>query len=136
MFKNCHYIIDEESGPSLFTIVENHFKTIEQIKANQHPTHRPSLVSINKRNRIIQDILKDSHAIKRNNISFHTLAKVVMNTLNDYHTVQHHNLIHKEIVQVKESDEFKERIKRYEEKAMQLKPETENRIVRIQAAGC
>lgn len=137
MFKNCSYVIDEESGPSLFTIVENHFKTIQQIKSNVHPHHRPSLVSINKRNRILEEMLKTSTTIKQHNISFHTIAKIVMNTINGYqsHHHRHDSIIHNEIINIKESDEFKEKIRKHEELSLRLQPEIENRIVRVEK-GC
>jgi len=137
MFKNCNYVIDEESGPTLFTIVENHFKAIEQIKANVIPQHRPSLVSINKRNRILEEMLKTSPAIKQNNISFHTIAKIVMNTISGYqsHHHRHDSIIHNEIINIKDSDEFKEKIRKHEERSIRLQPEIENRIVRIEK-GC
>jgi 5'-nucleotidase len=141
MFKDCIKLIDDENGPELFTIVENHFKTIEQLKSNQNLLHRPSLVPLAKRNYILNELMQKHMKTDLNNnnnneinnnlssnskpkISFHTASKVITSCLKAQKDV-----IHK----IKESDEFKSRIQNYEKESLLLKPICENRIICLQA---
>ena len=60
MLVNCQALIDEEEGPLLFTIVENHFANVEMIanKKMKLPTsHRPSLVAHYVKENLIKDLL-------------------------------------------------------------------------------
>ncbi len=142
MLKNCEVIIDEESGPQLITLIENHFKTIEQIKAHEEPAHRPSIVSLAKRNKLIVELSKEPNLKISNNhahhhhlhhhhhhISFHTAAAFITRTLTDYHNAVIRLLTHDQITHIKDSHEYKSRMQEFEEKSMSLNPVVEGRIV-------
>lgn len=147
MFKSCKVIVDEENGPQLITLIENHFKTIQQVRDHTSLLHRPSLVSLAQRNRLLfelsrkpsltisdQQHLNHHHLAHQthhhHHLSFHTAASLITRTLHDYHHVVQ-NLTHDDILHIKESDEYKTKMHEYEEKTMALKPVVEGRITRI-----
>jgi hypothetical protein len=156
MFKDCHEIIDDENGPQLILIVENHFKTIQHLNelkekqdAQTSPLHhhRPSLVPLAKRNKLLTKLgqnpnelhfdekhehhdssLKNHH----HHLSFHTAASIISRTLTEYHHITHPtHLSHDDIMHIKESTEYKTKMHEYEERSMQLKPIVEGRILRV-----
>ncbi len=58
MLANCEALIDEEEGPLLFAIVENHFTNVKMISNHNIPAnHRPSLVPHYVKESLIKDIL-------------------------------------------------------------------------------
>lgn len=60
MLLGCQALIDEEEGPLLFAIVENHFANVEMIanhKKKLPTSHRPSLVAHYVKENLIKDLL-------------------------------------------------------------------------------
>ncbi|XP_033113355.1 uncharacterized protein LOC117113950 [Anneissia japonica] len=51
VFKDCEYVVDEENGPNLFTIVQNHFASVMIVKGLKpcRSGHRQSLISLAKK---------------------------------------------------------------------------------------
>ncbi len=111
MFKECPVLLDDENGPQLIVIVENHFKTIQKIKEHHQTSthHRPSLVPLAKRNKLLTKLEKVSDGLHY-----------------DQDEEEEHFKNH-----IKESNEYKLKMHEYEVKSMMLKPIVENRIVRI-----
>ena len=68
MLLNCEALIDEEEGPLLFAIVENHFANVEMIASHaQLPTsHRPSLVPQYVKNGLIKDLMVNDVESEKN----------------------------------------------------------------------
>ena len=151
MLKSCEIIIDEENGPQLINLVENHFKTIEQIQNHEHLAHRPSIVSLAKRNKLIVELSKQKNFTFHNghdhqhttttttpsttttstsshHISFHSAAVFITRTLTDYHNAVLRALTHEQILEIKESDEYKLKMQEYEVKSLSLHPVVDNRI--------
>ena len=141
MFKNCEVIIDEENGPQLINLMENHFKTINQIQNHESTSHRPSIVSLAQRNKLIVELSKQKnlkiekgvdHSNQNNHhhhhISFHSAAVFITRTLSDYHNAVLRLLTHDQIAHVKESEEYKSKMQEFEEKSMALAPAIDNRI--------
>ncbi|XP_071958533.1 uncharacterized protein [Antedon mediterranea] len=51
VLKNCEYLVDEENGPILSTIVQNHFASVKMVKGLKpcRSGHRQSLISLSKK---------------------------------------------------------------------------------------
>ncbi len=100
-------IIDDENGPQLIVIVENHFKTIQKLKEHQHANHRPSLVPLAKRDKLLTKLEQATEGLHYDHGDEHFKNPI------------------------KESNEYKTKMQEYEEKSMMLKPVVENRIVQV-----
>ena len=146
MLKNCEVIIDEENGPQLINLVENHFKTIQQIKNNELHAHRTSIVSLAKRNKLIVELSKHKNlkfqngdndennqiaASTHHHISFHSAAVFITRTLTEYHNAVLRALTHEQIIEIKESEEYKLKMQDFEIKSLSLHPVVDNRILCI-----
>jgi hypothetical protein len=144
MLKNCEVIIDEENGPQLINLVENHFKTIQQIKNNESHAHRTSIVSLAKRNKLIVELSKQKNLkfqnghdaennqmppSKHHHVSFHSAAVFITRTLSEYHNAVLRALTHEQIIEVKESQEYKLKMQEFEIKSLSLHPVVDNRIL-------
>lgn len=146
MLKNCEVIIDEENGPQLINLVENHFKTIQQIKNNESHSHRTSIVSLAKRNKLIVELSKlknlkfqNGHDAENNqmppskhhHVSFHSAAVFITRTLSEYHNAVLRALTHEQIIEIKESEEYKLKMQEFEIKSLSLHPVVDKRILRL-----
>ena len=144
---NCNYFyfinffsikIDEENLPVLFNLVENHFKTVEQLQRNRNLNRfRSSIVPLIVVNRLIQKLSDDPNILNEDHepvsspiakLSFSNAAFLISKFLSHKQKV----LSRKQRMIIRESCEFKQKIKGYEEKSIALAPSIENRILRIQ----
>ncbi|KAL3309485.1 hypothetical protein Ciccas_011968 [Cichlidogyrus casuarinus] len=59
VLKNCPVLVDDEVGPLLCTIVQNHFRVIQVLRVfeqNKVPRHRQSIVTIADRHKILESL--------------------------------------------------------------------------------
>ena len=156
MLINCEALIDEEDGPLLFAIVENHFEGVEMMSkhANLNTHHRPSLVPQYIRSSLIKDIMFSDHSpaangkdVNSNDLTFdfnrklslqQGLTTLTPNRLRlpqirerKLSLQQSLNLSQEAMTRIKNSDEYIKKLTEYEKKSLKLCPELEGRIVCI-----
>ena len=159
MLLNCETLIDDEEGPLLFAIVENHFEGVELMK--KHPVmppnhHRPSLVPQFFREKLIKDImLSDKTPPKKpvrdinSNYSKMIDANRKLSLQQGLTTLtpnrlllpqikerklslqQSLNLTPEAMHRIKKSDEYITKLTEGEKKSLKVCPEIEGRIVCI-----
>lgn len=140
MFKGSPLVIDDENGPILATIVENHFKTIEQINNHVEGLHRPTLVSVARTNKILLELCAKQYGHPKhehhelNGSSWHAISDIVAKKVPNHHSLLE-KYTHEEILSVKESDEYKRRILEYESNALLLKPSVDGRIIKLSSSS-
>lgn len=123
----------------LYNLVENHFKTITKLKSGfVHQKFRSSIVPLFLINQLIHKLSQDPNImhdrreeeddpIPTPKLNFHNAAMLISRMLS------HKNKILSKIERrrIKQSDDYKKKLKEYEERAMELAPQIENRIVCI-----
>jgi hypothetical protein len=136
---NCPVIIEDENIPVLYNLVQNHFKTISKLKKNQTLVKfRSSIVPLCIVNRLINrlshdpDVLPPAESIEKPDkiepkLNFYNAAFLITRVLQ----AKQRSLSRRERLIIKQSEKYKQKIKEFEEKSMQLAPQLENRIVII-----
>lgn len=127
--------IDEENIPVLVSLVENHFKTIQNLKTNHFRERlRSSIVPLFLVNRLINRLSEDPNILKNESptetptkLNFHNAAFLITKVLSH----KQRTLSKKQRLIIKQSDKYTEMMKEYESKSMQLSPQLEGRIVCI-----
>lgn len=119
----------------LYNLVENHFKTIAKIRSGQvHQKFRASIVPLFLVNRLIIKLSEDPKIMDDED---DTLAMPKLNFQNAAllisRMISHKNktLTKMQRRRIKQSEDYKKKLKEYEERAMELAPKIENRIVCI-----
>lgn len=100
--------------------------------------NRQSIVPLITVNRLINNLSKDPEILKNKTnespkksptkMNFHNAVNVVSKILHLYKSA---SLSRKDRITIKESEQYKQKMKEYEEKSMKLEPMVENRIVCI-----
>lgn len=148
MLIDCETLIDEEEGPLLFSIIENHFVNIEKLKKNpklleSHHPHRPSLFPLVKRNSLIRDFIVLNHSNEDNkslnenrklslqpqNYNRRTRCSIQPRKLSLQQTL---NVDQESLNKIKKSSEYIKKVKEYEENSLKLCPKVEGRIIKLQ----
>jgi len=133
---NCPVIIEEENIPILYNLVQNHFKTISNLKIDiKLDKFRSSIVPLCIVNRLINKLSNDPDVLpveaslekKEHKINFYNSAFLVTRVLSH----KQRSLSRRERLIIKQSEKYKQKMKEFEEKSMQLAPQLENRIVVI-----
>ena len=121
--------------PLLYTIVQNHFKTIENLKKDydqeQQQKFRSSIVPRILVNSLIEDLSQNPNVFKPESalkLNFRSTASLVTKMLSQKKKI----LTRKNRMVIRESKEFKEKMAEYEKKSMMLAPTIEGRIIAIQ----
>lgn len=99
--------------------------------------NRQSIVPLITVNRLINNLSQDPEVLKKKTdspnksptkMNFHSAVNIVSKILHLYRTA---SLSRKDRITIKESEQYKQKMKEYEEKSMKLEPIVENRIVCI-----
>lgn len=128
----------------LYNLVENHFKTIGKLKKDRTiQKFRSSIVPLFLVNRLINKLSEDPNILKEEDndeshgqqqqqqqqqkMNFSDAAMIISRVLS------HKNKALSKIQRnkIKQSDSYKQKMREFEENAMQLAPKCENRIVVI-----
>ena len=120
----------------MYSIVENHFKAIQKIKAhtkNDKPLKfLPSIVQRYMENNLIKKLAQDPIVFKQkfgNKISFKMAVKTIMIMLR----LQKQVMTRKYRMQIRSSNKYIEQMAAYEEKSKSLAPKIEGRIIKIES---
>jgi hypothetical protein len=138
----CPVLIEEENIPMLYSMVENHFKTVNKLKENRSlEKFRCSIVPLVLVNRLINTLSDDPSIlpVRENDspvnssanlqtMNFPSAALIITKLLSQKHKAA---LSRKDRIKIKQSDKYKKKIKEYEEESMKLEPRVEGRIVLI-----
>ena len=135
---DCPVIIEEENIPVLYNLVENHFKTILKLKNQSLVKFRNSIVPLCTVNRLINKLSYDPEVLPQaesmekpdkivSKLNFYNASFLITRVLQAKQKI----LSRRERLIIKQSEKYKQKIKEFEEKSMQLAPQLENRIVVI-----
>ena len=120
----------------LFNLVQNHFRTVRQLKNDVNARLRSSIVPLFVINHLIRrcsynpEIFKEEITKKtkdKTRISFKTAANIIYKTIKLQRLIISRN--DKKII--KKSTQFKQLVSEYEKKSMELAPEIDGRIICI-----
>lgn len=118
----------------MYNLVENHFKTISVLTQNKEiQKFRSSIVPLAIVDRLINHLSEDPsvltedspHSVQK--LDFHNAAFLITKVLK----YKHKTLSRKQRLQIKQSEQYKQKISEYEEKSMKLAPQIEKRIICI-----
>jgi 5'-nucleotidase len=139
---DCPVLIDEENIPMLYNLVENHFKAINLLKTKTFEKFRSSLVPLVVVDKLVTklsedpSVLSDTDGEERTGpslwlqkLNFHSTAFLLTKVLSH----KKKTLTRMERVKIKQCDKYRNAINEYEEKAVQLAPKVEGRIICIQS---
>lgn len=121
----------------MYTLVENYFKTVNELKEDKLKNEKyrsqiiPKVIISSLMDKLSKDpeVLPDKNLIMplRTRLTFRLTAMIVLQTLK-----QRKILLHKEKQIIKQSVKFQSSIQEYERKSLDLAPKVENRSVKIE----
>lgn len=125
--------------PITFTLVENHFKTIQSLTENRNLMKRhmslvPQFMVNNLINSIHEQGLEkeassDQEGLKNKRPKFKSTAYMISKLM----WVKKKTLSKSQRIQIKQSVDYLDKMREYEQKAMELAPQCENRIICIRS---
>lgn len=130
-------MVDEEEGPLIFTIVENHFLNIERLKSRRITSHRPSLIPLVRRASLVKELLEEkltSPTLESRKTSFEQSDDLPKSGLISPKNSRRLSLqqaldLSADILkEVKNSEEYQKKLIECERKSFDLAPEVEGRI--------
>ena len=132
--------IDEEEGPLIFSLIQNHLFNIQKIKSLPTDSiRRPSLVPIVRKTSIIRDIILNSSTVS-SSLSENEISSSEEQTFGSprprresrkLSLQQTLNLSKDALTNLKKSDAYMRKMSVYEEKSIKLCPVVDERIVCI-----
>lgn len=139
---DCPILIEDENIPMLITMVENHFKTIRELKENRAmDKFRCSIVPLAVIDRLMLKVSEEDPSVLADEeqaapaasnwqkLNFHNAAFLITRLVSHKQKA----LTRKERIKIKQSDKYKKKMKEYEEESMRLAPKVEGRIVCIKS---
>lgn len=136
-YSNFHFLffkVEGEDLPAISNMVVNHFKSISEFKENEQEGFRASIIPLITVNNIVSAFMEETFTEESQGtedplppITFHRAASIVTQMLKFKQKA-----LKSKRRRIKNSPEFRAQISKYEEKAMQLSPKEENRILRIE----
>lgn len=132
--------IDDEEGPLIFSLIQNHFFNIQKIKSLPADSiRRPSLVPIVRKTSIIREIILNSSTVS-SSLSENEISSNEELTFGSprprresrkLSLQQALNLSKDSLINLKKSDAYMRKLSIYEEKSIKLSPTIDGRILCI-----